>query len=117
MIKIGTPFITTENERAKLHAPVTITDDTAKRYVEETDKLSNIVFLTKADYPPAHWKEDGTVPFPVLHAGARPSVRHIYKFLIGTYRYRRNIAFRSDSALRKSDMQNLRYGYSEVCFQ
>ena len=65
MIKIGTPFITTENERAKLHAPVTIPDDTAKRYVEETDKLINIVFLTKMDYPPAHWKEDGTVWFSV----------------------------------------------------
>ena len=65
MIKIGTPFITIENERAELHAPVTITGDTAKRYVEETDEIPNIVFLTKSDYPPAHWKEDGTVWFSV----------------------------------------------------
>ena len=65
MIIIGTPFITTENERAELHAPVTITCDTAKRYVEETDELTNIVFLTKSDYPPAHWKEDGTLRFSV----------------------------------------------------
>ena len=63
MIKIGTPFITTKNERAELHAPVTITGDTAKRYVEVTDEIPNIVFLTKSDYPPAHWKEDGTVWF------------------------------------------------------
>ena len=27
MIKIGTPFITTKNDRAELHAPVTITGD------------------------------------------------------------------------------------------
>lgn len=65
MITIGAPFITTENERAHLHAPVTITSDIAKRYVEETDEIPNIVFLTKADYPPAHWKEDGTLWYSV----------------------------------------------------
>lgn len=57
MITIGKPYVEHSGERAALHAPVTISEDTAKLYVEETAKIKVCKFLTEVDYPPAAWKE------------------------------------------------------------
>ncbi len=63
MIDIGKPYITKENDRAYLRAKVSIPDDAVSRYLEVTSKLVNTTWLTAADYPPEHWKDDGTMWF------------------------------------------------------
>lgn len=66
MIHIGKPFITEEGDRAFLKAKVSISDDTAGAYVRAiTPERYRSVFLTDEDYPPAAWKEDGTLWFDV----------------------------------------------------
>ena len=49
-----------DGDRAYLRASVKVSDDTAKKYVEETDKLINTSWLTAVDYPPAAWKNDNS---------------------------------------------------------
>lgn len=66
MIHIDKPFITEEGDRAFLKARVTITEDTAEAYVRAiTPERYRSVFLTDEDYPPAAWKDDGTLWFDV----------------------------------------------------
>ncbi len=65
MIKIGQPFITTENDIAYLRAHISIPDDAAMCYQEVTSELTNTAWLTTVDYPPASWKDDGTMWFSV----------------------------------------------------
>lgn len=64
MIHIGKPYIEKKGERAFLKAPVAISEDTAKKYVERIDAYRPFsVWLTEEDYPPASWKEEGTLWF------------------------------------------------------
>ena len=65
MIHIGRPFKTIEGDRAYLRAEVSITEDTSERYFDLTGELKNTVWLTAVDYPPAYWKENGTMWFSV----------------------------------------------------
>ena len=58
MITIGKPYIKKENDTAYLCAPVQISEDTSKVYLEKTGRLINAGWLTAVDYPPAVWKED-----------------------------------------------------------
>lgn len=58
MITIGRPYITTENDTAYLRAPVQISEDTARIYLEKTAPLKNTAWLTAFDYPPAFWQEE-----------------------------------------------------------
>ena len=60
MITIGKPYITTENGTAYLRAPVKVSEDTAKIYLEKTAPLKNTAWLTAYDYPPAAWQEEGS---------------------------------------------------------
>lgn len=60
MISIGKPYITEKGDRTELHAPVTISDDTAQRFIEVTSGLPNVSWLTTCDYPPASWSEEGS---------------------------------------------------------
>ena len=60
MITIGKPYVSVDGNRAYLRASVKVSDDTAKKYVEETDKLINTSWLTAVDYPPAAWKNDNS---------------------------------------------------------
>ena len=65
MITIGKPYITVENETARLRARVTISDDSVRSFLETTRKLPNCSWLTETDYPPSSWEEDGTLWFSV----------------------------------------------------
>ncbi len=65
MIKIGKPFITTEDDRAFLKAPVSIPSDAVENYLKVTKKLTNTSWLVDVDYPPAVWKEGGNLWFSV----------------------------------------------------
>lgn len=65
MISIGTPYIRENGNRTEIHAKVKISLDTAKKFVEETSKLTNVSWLTKCDYPPKSWEEDSTLWFSV----------------------------------------------------
>ena len=58
MITIGKPYITTENDTAYLRAPVHISKDTVRVYLEKTAPLKNTAWLTAFDYPPAVWQEE-----------------------------------------------------------
>ena len=60
MITIGKPYITTVNDTAYLRAPVTVSEDTARTYLEKTAPLKNTAWLTSYDYPPAVWQEEGS---------------------------------------------------------
>ena len=57
MISIGKPYITTSGDTAYLRAPVHISEDTYKVYLEKTSHLKNTGWLTAVDYPPAVWQE------------------------------------------------------------
>lgn len=49
-----------------MHAPVSISNDTAERFIEETGGLTNVSWLTSWDYPPASWdEEDSSLWFSV----------------------------------------------------
>ena len=62
MIHIGTPYIAEEGERAYLRAKIDIPEETAKKYTEAiAPKREFSVWLTDEDYPPASWKEEGTL--------------------------------------------------------
>ena len=65
MISIGKPYLKENGDWTELHAPVTVSADTAKRYIQETDKLTNVSWLTKCDYPPASWEDDPSLWFSV----------------------------------------------------
>ena len=60
MIRIGTPYITEKDDKAVLHAPVSISPDTAQRFIEVTSKLHNVSWLTAYDYPPESWTGRGS---------------------------------------------------------
>lgn len=60
MISIGKPYITIEHDTAYLRAPVQISEDAAKVYLEKTAPLKNTAWLTSVDYPPAVWQEEGS---------------------------------------------------------
>lgn len=66
VIHIGEPYITEETDRTCLRAKVSISDDTAAAYVRAiTPERYRSVFLIDEDYPPAAWKDDGTLWFDV----------------------------------------------------
>lgn len=66
MIHIGTPYITEDKGRAYLKAKITIPEETALKYTEAIAPVREMtVWLTDEDYPPAAWKEDGTLWFDV----------------------------------------------------
>ena len=58
MITIGKPFIKKDGDTAYLCAPLHVSEDTCKVYLEKTEKLSNTGWLTAVDYPPAVWKDE-----------------------------------------------------------
>ena len=59
MIEIGIPYVTVEGADARLRARVSISDDTARAYIERTEELTVTAWHANVDYPPASWGEDG----------------------------------------------------------
>lgn len=60
MISIGKIYKKENGDWRELHANVKISSDTANRFIKETDKLKNVSWLTKWDYPPASWNDDNS---------------------------------------------------------
>ena len=56
MITIGQPYTFSEGGKAYLKAPIIITDDTAKTYMQLKDKMHKVHWRVDENYPPEEWE-------------------------------------------------------------
>lgn len=58
MIKIGVPYIYTDGKRAYLKAPIVISEDTSKTYMNIKKYMRKVHWRVDENYPPKEWRQD-----------------------------------------------------------
>jgi len=57
MITIGQPYVFSKDGKAYLKAPITISDDTAQKYIQLKNRMHKVHWRVNENYPPTEWNQ------------------------------------------------------------